>query len=282
MKNLSKLVKAVASASLALSLVATSSVDTFAKEDKTLVVGATTSPHAIILKHIQEEFEAEGYTLKIKEFSDYPEIDPSTSDGSLDANYFQHQPYLTSYNKDNNYKKGDDGYLVSAGKIHFEPMGIYSGKSNDLENISDGAQIAIPNDASNEARALLLLQDQGLITLDKKVKATSTNVTTKQVKSNPHNLDLVEMDGAQIASKLADVDFGVINGNYALDADVTDNLLASESSDGDVAQTYGNIIAVKQTNKNSKAVKALVKILKSDETKEWIKTEFKGSVLPVE
>lgn len=282
MKNLSKLVKAVASASLALSLVATSSVDTFAKEDKTLVVGATTSPHAIILKHVQEEFEAEGYTLKIKEFSDYPEIDPSTSDGSLDANYFQHQPYLTSYNKDNNYKKGDDGYLVSAGKIHFEPMGIYSGKSNDLENISDGAQIAIPNDASNEARALLLLQDQGLITLDKKVKATSTNVTTKQVKSNPHNLDLVEMDGAQIASKLADVDFGVINGNYALDADVTDNLLASESSDGDVAQTYGNIIAVKQTNKNSKAVKALVKILKSDETKEWIKTEFKGSVLPVE
>ncbi len=280
--KLSQIVKVVASASLALSVVATSTLDTSAKEEKTLVVGATTSPHAIILKHIQEEFEAEGYKLEIKEFSDYPEIDPSTSDGSLDANYFQHQPYLTSYNKDNGYKKGDDGYLVSAGKIHFEPMGIYAGKSNDLENIADGAQIAIPNDASNEARALLLLQDQGLITLDKKVKATSTNVTLKQVKKNPHNLDLVEMDGAQIASKLADVDYGIINGNYALDAEVTDSLLASESSDGDVAQTYGNVIAVKQTNKNSKAVKALVKILKSDETKEWIKSEFKGSVLPVE
>lgn len=280
--KLDQIVKVVASAGLALSLVATSTLDTSAKEEKTLVVGATTSPHAIILKHIQEEFEAEGYKLEIKEFSDYPEIDPSTSDGSLDANYFQHQPYLTSYNKDNGYKKGDDGYLVSAGKIHFEPMGIYAGKSNDLENIADGAQVAIPNDASNEARALLLLQDQGLITLDKKVKATSTNVTLKQVKSNPHNLDLVEMDGAQIASKLADVDFGIINGNYALDAEVTDSLLASESSDGDVAQTYGNVIAVKQSKKNSKAVKALVKILKSDETKEWITSEFKGSVLPVE
>ncbi len=280
--KLSQIVKVVASASLALSLVATTTLDTSAKEEKTLVVGATTSPHAIILKHIQEEFEAEGYKLEIKEFSDYPEIDPSTSDGSLDANYFQHQPYLTSYNKDNGYKKGDDGYLVSAGKIHFEPMGIYAGKSNDLENIADGAQIAIPNDASNEARALLLLQDQGLITLDKKVKATSTNVTLKQVKSNPHNLDLVEMDGAQIASKLADVDYGIINGNYALDAEVTDSLLASEASDGDVAQTYGNVIAVKQSKKNSKAVKALVKILKSDETKEWITSEFKGSVLPVE
>ncbi len=280
--KLDQIVKVVASAGLALSLVATTTLDTSAKEEKTLVVGATTSPHAIILKHVQEEFEAEGYKLEIKEFSDYPEIDPSTSDGSLDANYFQHQPYLTSYNKDNGYKKGDDGYLVSAGKIHFEPMGIYAGKSNDLENIADGAQIAIPNDASNEARALLLLQDQGLITLDKKVKATSTNVTLKQVKSNPHNLDIVEMDGAQIASKLADVDFGIINGNYALDAEVTDSLLASESSDGDVAQTYGNIIAVKQSKKNSKAVKALVKILKSDETKEWITSEFKGSVLPVE
>lgn len=280
--KLGKIAKIITSAGLALSLVAGGLTTASAKETKTLVVGATTSPHAIILKHIQDQFEAEGYKLEIKEFSDYPEIDPSTSDGSLDANYFQHQPYLTSYNKDNGYKKGDDGYLVSAGKIHFEPMGIYAGKSNDLENIEDGAQIAIPNDASNEARALLLLQDQGLITLDKKVKATSTNVTTKQIKSNPHDLDIVEMDGAQIASKLSDVDFGIINGNYALDADVTDALLASEPSDGDVAKTYGNIIAVKQSNKNSKAVKALVKILKSDETKEWIKTEFKGSVLPVE
>lgn len=280
--KLSKLVKVVASAGLALSLVATGTVNTSAKETKTLVVGATTSPHAIILKHVKKEFEKQGYKLEIKEFSDYPQIDPSTTDGSLDANYFQHQPYLTSYNKDAKLKKGDDGYLVSAGKIHFEPMGIYAGKSNDLDNIPDGAQVAIPNDASNEARALLLLKDKGLITLDDSVKVTSTNVTLKQVTSNPHNLDIVEMDGAQIASKLPDVDFGIINGNYALDAKVTDSLLASEASDGEVANTYGNVIAVKESNKNNKAVKALVKILKSDKTKEWIKTKFRGSVLPVE
>ena len=280
--KLSKIIKAVAASTLALSLVVANAPDVSAKQTKTLTVGATTSPHAIILKHVKKEFEAKGYKLKIKEFSDYPEIDPSTSDGSLDANYFQHQPYLTSYNKDKGYKKGDDGYLVSAGKIHFEPMGIYSGKSDDLDNIADGAQIAIPNDESNEARALLLLQDQGLITLKKSVTPTTTKITLKAVTSNPHKLDLVEMDGAQIASKLGDVDFGIINGNYALDAKVTDKLLASESSSGEVAKTYGNVIAVKETNKNSKAVKALVKILKSDGTKKWIKDEFKGTVLPVE
>lgn len=276
------ILKAVAASTLALSLVAVNAPATSAKDTKTITVGATTSPHAIILKHIQKEFESKGYKLKIKEFSDYPEIDPSTSDGSLDANYFQHQPYLTSYNKDKGYKKGDDGYLVSAGKIHFEPMGIYAGKSDDLKNVSDGAQIAIPNDESNEARALLLLKDQGLIKLDKSITPTSTKVTLKSVTSNPHKLDLVEMDGAQIASKLGDVDFGIINGNYALDAKVTDKLLASESSSGEVAKTYGNIIAVKESNKNSKAVKTLVKILKEKKTKDWIKSEFKGAVLPVE
>ncbi|MGI6512057.1 MAG: MetQ/NlpA family ABC transporter substrate-binding protein [Catenisphaera adipataccumulans] len=275
-----RILKAALSALVAVSLAVPATVD--AKETKTLTIGATTSPHAIILKHVKKEYEAKGYKLVIKEFSDYPEIDPSTSDGSLDANYFQHQPYLTAYNKDEGLKKGDDGYLVSAGKIHFEPMGIYAGKSDDLKNISDGAQIAIPNDASNEARALLLLQDEGLITLDKKVKVTSTSVTLKQVKKNPHDLDLVEMDGAQIASKLNDVDYGVVNGNYALDADVTDKLLASESTDGEVAQTYGNVIAVQEKDKDSQAVKDLVKILKSEKTQKWIKKHFKGAVLPVE
>lgn len=276
-----KIVKALAAAGLALSLVGGNTA-VQAKESKTIVVGATTSPHAIILKHVKKEFEKEGYTLKIKEFSDYPQIDPATSDGSLDANYFQHQPYLTSYNKDQKYKKGDDGYLVSVGAIHFEPLGIYSEKNDSIDNIQDGATIAIPNDASNEVRALLLLRDQGLIKLKDSVKATSTKATVDDITENSHNLDFVEMDGAQIASKLSDVDYGVINGNYALDADVTDKVIVTEDASSEAAKTYANVIAVKESNKNNKAVKALVKILKSDKTKSWIKKHFNGSVLPAE
>ena len=157
-------------------------------DSKTITVGATTSPHAIILKHVQPEFEKAGYKLKIKEFSDYPNINPSTSDGSLDANFFQHQPYLTSYNKDKGYKKGDDGYLVSVGAIHFEPLGLYSTKYKAVSDIKDGAKIAIPNDATNEARALLLLADNGVITLDKNA---GVNATKKDVES--YNLSLIHI-----------------------------------------------------------------------------------------
>ena len=186
-------------------------------DSKTITVGATTSPHAIILKHVQPEFEKAGYKLKIKEFSDYPNINPSTSDGSLDANFFQHQPYLTSYNKDKGYKKGDDGYLVSVGAIHFEPLGLYSTKYKAVSDIKDGAKIAIPNDA-----------------------------TKKDVVSYNKKDELVEVDAAQVASKLPDVDFGIINGNYALDAKVTDKIITSEDSNSEAAKTYQNIIAVKE------------------------------------
>lgn len=280
--KVNKLIKAFTIVGLAVSLIGGNTTAINGAESKTIVVGATTSPHAIILKHVKKEYKKQGYTLKIKEFSDYPQIDPSTSDGSLDANYFQHQPYLTSYNKDKNYKKGDDGYLVSAGAIHFEPLGIYSENNTSLDTIKDGATIAIPNDASNEVRALLLLRDQGLITLKKNIKATSTKATTADVVKNKHKLDLVEIDGAQIASKLRDVDYAVINGNYALDAKVTDKVIVTEDASSEAAKTYANVIAVKQTNQNRKAVKALVKILKSEKTKKWIKDRFNGSVLPAE
>lgn len=248
-------------------------------DSKTITVGATTSPHAIILKHVQPEFEKAGYTLKIKEFSDYPNINPSTSDGSLDANFFQHQPYLTSYNKDKGYKKGDDGYLVSVGAIHFEPLGLYSTKYKAVSDIKDGAKIAIPNDATNEARALLLLADNGVLTLKKDAGVTATK---KDVVSYNKKVELVEVDAAQVASKLPDVDFGIINGNYALDAKVTDKIITSEDSNSEAAKTYQNIIAVKESNKNNKAVKKLVEILKSDSTKKWIEKKFGVSVKPAE
>ena len=277
--KLSKIIKAVAASTLALSLVVANAPDVSAKQTKTLTVGATTSPHAIILKHVKKEFEAKGYKLKIKEFSDYPEIDPSTSDGSLDANYFQHQPYLTSYNKDKGYKKGDDGYLVSAGKIHFEPMGIYSGKSDDLDNIADGAQIAIPNDESNEARALLLLQDQGLITLKKSVTPTTTKITLKAVTSNPHKLDLVEMDGAQIASKLGDVDFGIINGNYALDYGIDPSTAIFEEKDYD-DDSYFCLMAVRSSDADDAVYKRIVELFQSETTKQIFQDEFNGYFVP--
>lgn len=269
-----KILSIITTGVLAFSLVGCGSSKS---DSKTITVGATTSPHAIILKHIQPEFEKAGYKLKIKEFSDYPNIDPSTSDGSLDANYFQHQPYLTSYNKDKGYKKGDDGYLVSAGAIHFEPLGLYSDKYKAVSDIKDGSTIAIPNDASNEARALLLLADNGVLTLK---KGAGVNATKKDVETYNKKINLVEVDAAQVASKLQDVDFGIINGNYALDAKVTDKVITTEDANSTAAKTYANVIAVKESNKNNKAVKKLVQILKSDKTKKWIDKKFGVAVKP--
>lgn len=272
-----KFLSVITAGILAVSLVGCGSSNN--SDSKTITVGATTSPHAIILKHIQPEFEKKGYKLKIKEFSDYPNIDPSTSDGSLDANYFQHQPYLTSYNKDKGYKKGDDGYLVSVGSIHFEPLGLYSDKYKAVSDIKDGSTIAIPNDATNEARALLLLADNGVLTLK---KGTGVNATKKDVETYNKKVELVEVDGAQVASKLQDVDFGIINGNYALDAKVTDKIITTEDANSEAAKTYANVVAVKESNKNNKAVKELVKILKSDSTKKWIEKKFGVAVKPAE
>ena len=248
-------------------------------DSKTITVGATTSPHAIILKHVQPEFEKAGYKLKIKEFSDYPNINPSTSDDSLDANFFQHQPYLTSYNKDKGYKKGDDGYLVSVGAIHFEPLGLYSTKYKAVSDIKDGSKIAIPNDATNEARALLLLADNGVLTLKKDAGVTATK---KDVLSYNKKVELVEVDAAQVASKLPDVDFGIINGNYALDAKVTDKIITSEDSNSEAAKTYVNVVVVKEGNEENEGVKALVDVLKSDEIKNFINEKYDGAVIPFE
>ena len=243
-------------------------------------VGATTSPHGKILEEAKELMKEKGYDLQITEFSDYPNINPSTSDGSLDANYFQHEVYLNGYNADSNLASGDDGYLVSAGGIHYEPLGIYSEKHTKDEEPAEGAQIIIPNDATNEARALLLLEDQGWITL--KEGADLNTATIHDIESNPKNLEIIEIAADQEADKLPDVDCAILNGNYALTSNVTDYLLVTEAADSEAAQTYVNIIAVKESKKDDEAIKTLVEVLKSDHIKQYITDEFGAFAVPAE
>lgn len=280
-----KLFQGIAAAVLAAGLLTgCSSNDTTASNDgetadvTVLKVGATTSPHGIILEEAKKLLTEDGIELDIVEFSDYPNINPSTSDGSLDANYFQHLPYLESYNADNDYVSGVDGYLVSAGAIHYEPLGLYSEKFTTVEECPDGATIAIPNDATNEARALYLLQDLGLITLSD--DAAVDTATVADITENPKNLQIEELAADQIANVLPDVDYAVINGNYALSAGVEKYLIAVEADTSDAAQLYQNVIAVKESNLDNEAIKKLVEVLRSADIKDFISEEFGTMVVP--
>lgn len=231
-----------------------------------ITVGASPSPHAEILK-------AAGYELKVVEYNDYVQPNVALSEGDLDANYFQHKPYLDNYNQEN----GTD--LVSAAAIHFEPMGIYAGKSSDIKNVPDGAKIAVPSDATNEARALLLLQDQGVLKLKDGV---GLEATKNDIAENPHNVEFVEVEAASVPRTLQDADFGVINGNYALSAGLdTTATLASEGAGSEAAKTYANIVAVRKGEDQTDKTKALVKALTSDTAKKFIENQYKGSVIPV-
>lgn len=272
----------VAAAGLALALTAcggnsgaatTAAASSSAASDNVITVGASPSPHAEILEAIKPELEAQGYELKVVEYSDYVQPNVALSEGDLDANYFQHLPYLENYNTEN----GTD--LASAGAIHFEPMGLYAGKSSDITNVPDGAKIAVPSDATNEARALLLLQDQGVIKL---TDGVGLEATANDIVENPHNVELVEVEAAAVPRSLQDVDFGVINGNYALSAGLdTSATLASEGGDSEAAQTYANIIAVRSGDENSEKTQALLKALTSDTARKFIEDTYKGSVIPV-
>ena len=272
----------VAAAGLALALTAcggnsgaatTAATSSSAASDNVITVGASPSPHAEILEAIKPELEAQGYELKVVEYSDYVQPNVALSEGDLDANYFQHLPYLENYNTEN----GTD--LASAGAIHFEPMGLYAGKSSDITNVPDGAKIAVPSDATNEARALLLLQDQGVIKL---ADGVGLEATANDIVENPHNIELVEVEAAAVPRSLQDVDFGVINGNYALSAGLdTSATLASEGADSEAAQTYANIIAVRSGDENSEKTQALLKALTSDTARKFIENTYKGSVIPV-
>ena len=244
------------------------------KDDKVIKVAASSSPHAEILEQCVEPLKAEGYTLEIKVMDDYVIPNNSTESGDVDANYFQHQPYLDSFNKDNGT------HLVSIAKIHYEPFGIYPGKSNDLENIADGATIAVPNDTTNEARALQLLAAQGIITVRDGAGLTAT---VNDIEENPHNVKIEEIEAAQLPRTVADVDFAVINGNYAMEAgfSVGTDALAIEDASSEAAQTYANVLVVKEGNENAPAIQALYAALTSDTIKDFINNTYDGAVVPI-
>ncbi len=242
-------------------------------DDKTVRVGASPAPHAEILEVAKELMAKEGYTLEIVEYNDYVLPNTATESGDIDANYFQHGPYLEDFNAEN------DTHLVPVAAIHYEPLGIYAGKTASLEELQDGATIAVPNDGTNEARALKLLEAQGLITLDPDAGFTATVL---DIVDNPKNLDIQEIEAAQVPRTLADVDLAVINGNYAIDAGLDSSLiLASEDPDSESAQTYANVLVVKEGNEESEGIQALVKALQSEEVRQFIDETYGGAVVAI-
>lgn len=244
-------------------------------ETVTLKVAASPTPHAEILEQVKPILAEQGIDLVITEYGDYIVPNTAVDEGDEDANYFQHTPYLEQFNAEN----GTD--LVSVGKIHYEPMGMYAGKTASLEELPDGATIAVPNDATNEARALQLLAAQGLIEIDPEA---GLNATPNDITSNPKNLEFTELDAAMIPNTIEEFDLNVINSNYALQAGLNpaEDALASEDAASDAAQTYANIVAVKAGHENDPAIVALVDALHSEEIQEFINTTYAGSVLPID
>ncbi|MBQ8995561.1 MAG: metal ABC transporter substrate-binding protein [Oscillospiraceae bacterium] len=240
-------------------------------ETVVLKVGASPSPHAEILEVVKDDLAAQGIDLQIVEFDDYVLPNTSTEDGSLDANYFQHTPYLEDFNA----TRGT--HLVSVAVIHYEPLGIYTGKSNSLD-VADGAVIGVPNDATNEARALLLLEASGLLTLDPNA---GLNATVLDITSNPKNLKIEEIEAAQLTAHLEDLDLAVINGNYAVQAGLSaKDALAFEDKDSEAANIYGNVLVVKEGNENNPAVLALADALRTDKVRKFIEDNYAGVVVP--
>ena len=246
-----------------------------ADDDKTITVAASETPHSEILEAAKPILEEEGYDLEVTVFDDYVQPNEVVESGDFDANYFQHIPYLNSFNEE----KGT--HLVNAGGIHYEPFGIYPGTKSSLDDIADGDTIAVPNDTTNEARALLLLQDNGIITLK---DGAGLEATVNDIEENPYNVEIVELAAEQVARVAEETSYIVLNGNYALQAgySVSKDALAYETSDSEAAKTYVNVIAVKEGNENSDKIKALVDVLKSDEIKDFINEKYDGAVIPFE
>lgn len=269
----SVLKKAVCGLAAVISAVSLIGCGGAAGDDKVIRVGASPSPHAEILEQVKAEVEAQGYTLEIVEYNDYVLPNTAVNEGELDANFFQHKPFLDNFNLENGTE------LVSAAAIHFEPLGLYSAKVSNVSEIGEGALIGIPNDASNEARALLLLEANGLITLKKDV---GVNATVKDIEENPFNLEIKEIEAAQLPLSLQDLDAAVINGNYAISGGLSmADAIAVEESTSISAETYANIVAVKAENQDSEKVKVLIQALKSDAVKTYIENEYAGAVVPV-
>lgn len=244
-------------------------------DSKVIKIAASPTPHSEILEKAKPILAEKGYDLQITVFEDYVIPNEVVESGEFDANYIQHLPYLNSFNEE----KGT--HIASVGEIHYEPFGIYPGQKKDLAELADGDVIAVPNDTTNEARALLLLQDNGIIKLKDDAGLTAT---INDIVDNPKNIEFKELEAAQVARVVSEVAYVVLNGNYALEAGyvVSKDALAYEKSDSTAAKTYVNIIAVKEGNENNEGIKALVEILKSDEIKAYINDTYEGAVIPFE
>lgn len=241
----------------------------------TITVAASETPHSEILEQAKEILKEEGWDLEITVFNDYVQPNNVVESGDFDANYFQHIPYLEDFNKEHGT------HLVNAGGIHYEPFGIYPGTKDSLDAIAKGDVIAVPNDTTNEARALLLLQDNGIIKLKDGV---GLEATVNDIEENPYEVEIQELEAAQVSRVTGEVAFVVLNGNYALEAgfSVGKDAIAYEKSDSEAAQTYVNVIAVKEGNEDSEKIKALVKALESDEIRDYINETYDGAVIPFE
>lgn len=274
MKNLRKL--SVLALVLALVFAFTacggSGGDEGSAEDKTIKVAASPTPHAEILKSAADKLAEEGWTLEVVEFDDYVQPNVATTDGDVDANYFQHVPYLDQYNAENGTN------MVAVADMHYEPMGVYAGTKKSFDELADGDKIGVPNDVTNEARALLLLEANGVIKLKEGVGVEATKT---DIEENPKNIEIVELEAATIPASLPDLALGVINANYAIGAGLKlQESLAYEAEDSLSADTYVNVIVVNEENKDSEKTKALVAALQTDEVKQFITDTYNGAVLP--
>lgn len=249
--------------------------DTAKSNGGTITVAASPTPHAEILAEAAKILEKQGWKLEVTEFEDYVQPNLVVDSGEIDANYFQHTPYLDNFNEENNTN------LVSVAGIHYEPFGIYPGTKSKLSDLKDGDVIAVPNDTTNEARALLLLQDNGVIKLK---DGAGLNATVKDIEENPNNITIQELEAAQVSRVKDEVAFVVLNGNYALEAgySVSKDAIAYEANDSEAAKTYVNVLVVKEGNEENEGVKALIDVLKSDEIKQYIKDTYDGAVVPFE
>lgn len=245
-------------------------------EDKgTITVAASATPHAEILEEAKTLLAEQGWTLEVTVFDDYVQPNLVVESGELDANYFQHIPYLDNFNEE------QGTHLVNVGSIHYEPFGIYPGTKSSLNDIEKGDVIAVPNDTTNEARALLLLEANGIITLKDGV---GLEATVNDIEDNPYDIEIEELEAAQVSRVKDEVAFVVLNGNYALEAgfSAAKDAVAYETSDSEAAQTYVNVIAVKEGNEDNEGIQALVNVLKSDEIKQFINDTYDGAVIPFE
>ena len=280
MNNTKKIIALAAAAALTLSLAACSGNNSSSTADNSssdasstvIRVGASPSPHAEILEFAKDQLAAKGYELEIVEFTDYVMPNVALYEGDLDANFFQHTPYLDNYNEQN----GTD--LVSACKVHFEPMGLYSETLISVSDVAEGSKVGVPNDPTNEARALNLLEAQGLIKLR---EGAGLNATPLDIEENPLNLEFVELEAAQLPRNLSEFAIAAINGNYAIEAGILDKVIVNEAADSESAQEYANILAVQSGELETDKTKALVEALTSDETREFINTQYEDQFIPV-